>query len=169
MLCTLEIRLAPNKEQFNSLLGIMKQFNKACNYISQRAFETKTFTWSGLRKLTYHSAKEKFALLANLLVRATGKVSQAYSNDKTKQQKFHETDNIIFDNRTIAVKDAEYVSVPTLDGNRILVKIVFKKYHYPLVFSSRKHKQADLIYKNNEFHLFLVVDLPEEAIKNLGT
>jgi len=36
---TLMVKLATTPEQYKSLLTTMEQFNEACNYISQLAFE----------------------------------------------------------------------------------------------------------------------------------
>ncbi|WP_245842427.1 hypothetical protein [Parageobacillus galactosidasius] len=51
MLCTLKIKLMPTLEQFHALLETMKRFNQACNYISEIAFRSRTFSKTKIQRL----------------------------------------------------------------------------------------------------------------------
>ena len=60
MLLTLQLKLVPDDQQRITLLKTMEQYNAACNYISEVAFESRTFGKVGLQKLVYYDVKDKF-------------------------------------------------------------------------------------------------------------
>jgi len=65
MLQTLMIKLDTSKEQHASLLETMHQFNEACNYIANIAFERKTANKMELQKIIYYEVRDKFKLGVN--------------------------------------------------------------------------------------------------------
>src|SRR5574341_986291 len=76
------VRLNPTHPQI--LLGIMEQFNRACNALSEKVFETQTFHWLALQRAHYHWLPSEFGLTAAQAVVAVRKVAYAYS-DKTRR------------------------------------------------------------------------------------
>ena len=118
MLATFKIKLATDKNQYNSLLVTMKQFNQACNYISQIAFEMKTYSKFKLQKACYYETREQFGLSAQMVVRAIGKVSESYKADKKTLHTFKDTGAMVYDERILSFKDLEYAYLLTLDYNR---------------------------------------------------
>nr|WP_286173358.1 transposase [Geobacillus sp. E263] len=96
MLCTLKIKLMPTLEQFHALLETMKRFNQACNYISEIAFRSRTFSKTKIQRLCYYDVREKFGLSAQMTVRAIGKVSESYRLDKKTLHNFKETGAIVY-------------------------------------------------------------------------
>src|SRR5574341_787642 len=76
------VRLNPTHPQI--LLGIMEQFNRACNALSEKVFETQTFHWLALQRAHYHWLRSEFGLTAAQAVVAVRKVAYAYS-DKTRR------------------------------------------------------------------------------------
>ncbi len=160
MLCTLKIKLVPTAEQFGALLETMKQFNRACNYISKIAFDTKTFSQVKLHKIVYYDIRKKFSLSAQMAVRVIGKVIESYRADKKTLHIFKETGAIVYDERILSFKGLEYASILTLQG-RIEVPMIISKYHQGLLCGNRVRGQADLILQHGTFYLLLVVDVPE--------
>ena len=160
MICTLKIKLAPNKNHFSSLLATMKRFNQACNHISQTAFNLGTFSKFKLQKACYYDIREQFGLSAQMVVRAIGKVSESYKADKKTLHAFKDTGAMVYDERILSFKGLEFASLLTLDG-RIEVPMIFGKYHHGLLFGNRVRGQADLVLVNGIFYLMLCVDLPE--------
>jgi putative transposase len=77
MRLTAAIQLLPTPEQANALTRTLATANAACDYISQVAWETKTFRQFPIHRLTYQAVRETFQLTAQLAVRCIRKVADA--------------------------------------------------------------------------------------------
>jgi putative transposase len=161
MQCTLKLKLLVSQEDHDALLVTMKQFNKACNILSQRAFAFKVFSKIKLQRLFYYEVREEFKLSAQMAIRALGKVCESYRIDKESMHTFRETGALVYDQRILSFKDPQAISLLTLKG-RILAQLTISDYHRALLKGNRIHGQADLILQNNTFYLLLVVDIPEQ-------
>ena len=159
MLLTLQLKLVPSDEQRTILLKTMEQYNAACNYISEVAFESRTFGKVGLQKLVYYDVKDKFGLSAQMVVRAIGKVSETYKVDKKVQHEFKPHGAIQYDQRNLTFKSMDSVSILTLE-KRERIKFICGKYRE--LDLERVKGQADLVYRDNQFYLLIVCDVPEE-------
>lgn len=158
MKLTVKVKLLPTPEQEASLVKTIEVFNEACNYISQIAFEKKTFGQVGLHKLVYYPVREKFKLSAQLTVRAIGKVSESYRIEKKTLHIFKKHSALVYDQRILSFKGLDTVSILSLDG-RYKIPIVFGEY---AKLEQRKVRgQADLIYHKGNLFLCLVVELPD--------
>ena len=168
---TLKIKLLTDDEQHNRLLSTMRVFNKACNYISELAFNTKTFAKFEVHKVCYYDVREKFGLSSQMAVRAVGKVCESYK-EKAKRvntaargslHTFKDTGAMVLDDRLLSFKGLELASMLTLDG-RIEVPILIAEYHRGMLMGRRVRGQADLILDNNIFYLMLVIELPDKPL-----
>ena len=160
MLCTVKIKLLADSKQHESLLSTMKRFNQACNHISAVAFEKKVFAEIPLHKLCYYDVREQFGLSAQMVVRAIGKVSEAYKVSKKTECTFRETGAMVYDQRILSFRGLERASMLTLDG-RIEVPMLIGRYHHGVLAGRRVRGQADLILQDGTFYLLLVIDVPE--------
>lgn len=88
MKLTLQIKLLPTCKQVEMLKDTFSVFNKACNAISQIAWERRVFKQFGLHKEVYYPIKETYRLSSQLVVRAISKVADAYKLDRKKQRCF---------------------------------------------------------------------------------
>ncbi len=158
MLLTLQLKLVPSDEQKVVLLKTMEQYNAACNYISEVAFESKTFGKVGLQKLAYYDVKDKFELSAQMVVRAIGKVSESYKVDKKVQHEFKPHGAIQYDQRNLTFKTMDTVSILTLEKRD---RIKFLCGNYRELDLERVKGQADLVYRDNQFYLLIVCEVPE--------
>jgi putative transposase len=159
VLITLKVKLNPTREQEVKLLATMEQFNLACNYISQVAFTTRKFGQVGLHKLTYHTVREHFGLASQMAVRAIGKVVEAYKLDKKTQRSFKPHGAIAYDQRNLAWRGLEAVSLSVLDG-RETVSVILGGYQQTRL--NRVRGQADLMYQDSKFYLCVVVEMPND-------
>jgi len=159
MLLTLQLKLVPSNDQKVVLLKTMEQYNAACNYISEVAFKSRTFGKVGLQKLVYYDVKEKFSLSAQMVVRAVGKVAESYKVDKKVQHEFKPHGAIQYDQRNLTFKSMDMVSILTIEKRE---KINFVCGNYRELDLKRVKGQADLVYHNNQFHLLIVCDVPED-------
>ena len=161
MLLTIKSKLITTDEQKCSLLKTVEKFNEACDYISEFAFRNRVFGKFTLQKNIYYTVRQNFGLSAQMAIRAIGKVAESYKVDKKVQHEFEKHGAIVYDQRVLSYHDAETISILTLDG-RTDVKIKYGSYSK---FELDKIRgQADLIYKNGNFYLMIVVILPEEEI-----
>ena len=154
------IKLKPLEVQQSALLETMKKANKACDWISEQAFENKIFKQFNLHKLTYHNAKPLFNLSAQMLVRAISKVADSYKIQTEKQTTFKPFGAIAYDDRIISFKKSGAVSIWTVKG-RLNIPFVMGE-HQRKLFQYRKG-EVDLIYRKGEFYLNAVCDVPEET------
>ena len=163
------IKLDTSKEQHASLLETMHQFNEACNYIANIAFERKTANKMELQKIIYCEVRDKFKLSAQLTIRAIAKVSEAYKRNKTIKPEFKPIGAIVYDQRILSWRKLEAVSILTISGRQT---IPIRIGEYQRVRLDRIRGQADLILRNDIFYLAVVVEVPEaskfDAVGTLG-
>src|SRR5690242_10231114 len=87
MQLTTRIKLHTTPEQFQALTLTMRQFNAACNHVSQYAFSERVFGKYDLHHVLYHALKAQFGLSSQMAVRAIGKVADAYATQSTNARR----------------------------------------------------------------------------------
>lgn len=155
---TLKVKLKTEPEQYQALLKTMHQFNAACNFVAEKAFELHTANKIELQKVVYHQIREQFGISAQMAVRAISKAAEAYKRDKSIKPEFRLDGAVIYDQRIMSWKGLDRVSLLTLDG-RIKLPVLICDYHAPRM--DRIRGQADLILDKGTFYLCVVVDVPE--------
>lgn len=155
---TVLVKLQPNPEQATSLLRTMERFNAACDAIAVTAFREKTASKVLLQKFVYHDIRDAFGLSSQLTIRAIAKTCESYKRDKSIQPTFRPHGAIVYDERVMSWKEADRVSLLTLDG-RIIIPVRFGAYAEGR--RERMRGQADLIYRDGKFFLACTVDAPE--------
>ncbi len=162
----ISIKLLPTTEQAESLKKTTALFKDVCNFLSEKAFESKKYNKVILHRLCYQLCKEKFpAFSSQLIVRAIGVVCDSYRLQQKEQTNF---------TRSTAVYDARIL---TWRENEASIWTVAGRFHIPIevwnmdLFNLPKG-QSDLICKNNKWFLQTAVTTPEalkiEPIKWLG-
>jgi len=158
---TLKIKLLPDKKQEKSLIKTIKEFNSACNEISNIAWNNNTFNTYKLHYLTYHKIKSSFKLSAQLVVRSIAKVSDSYKLDKKVEREFRLKGAVTYDSRILSYSK-NIASLSTIDG-RIKVQFVC---HRPDWLPYIKG-EADLICRKGKYFLFQTVEFPDKKIKDV--
>jgi IS605 OrfB family transposase len=161
MLLTIKSKLVTTQEQHDQLLRTMESFNKACDHISDFAYNNRVFSKYQLQKHLYYEIRDKFSLSSQLAVRVFGKVAESYKVDKKTFHRFQPRGSVVYDQRILSISK-DIVSILTLDG-RIKTQIQYRKDKN----IDNKKGQTDLIYKNRKFYLQIVIDQPEETPVNL--
>jgi putative transposase len=168
MKLTLRIRLMPTDEQRALLLSTMERFNQAATFAAKVGFEAKVHSQPSIHKLAYAEIRERFGLSAQMAVRAIGKAVEAFASFKKKGIKtcptFKPRGAVTYDERIMGFKGLDKVSLWALGGRQI-IPIVFGEYQGQRI--DRIKGQADLIYRDGQFHLFSTVDLPEEPTDDI--
>ena len=154
---TAKVKLLPTPEQVDHLKQTLETANDACNYISEQAWDTKTFRQFPLHKLAYHDVREKFPLSAQVVVRCISKVSNTYKLDHKTRHIFRPHGAIAFDNRILSWKIHEMtVSIWTIGGRQT---IPFAAGMRQMELLLQQRGESDLCLINKEFYLLSVCDV----------
>ena len=154
-----QVKLIPTKEQHQALLKTLESVNDAANYISECAWETKTFRQYDLHRFLYYDIRSRFALTAQIVVRVLAKVADAYKLDRKAPRTFNRHGSVAYDKRILSWKIADqFVSIWTIDGRLSIAFIAGSKQVEILQYRSG---EADLIYRNGDFYLHQVCEVEE--------
>lgn len=158
---TIQLKLLPTPVQADALRRTLETANAACNYMSQVAWETRTFGKFGLQKLCYEQVREQFGLAAQVTIRALAKVGDAYKLDQKVQRTFRPHTAIAYDDRILsfALPDSS-VSIWTLDGRQAIPFVCGERQR--ALLAARKG-ETDLAYVGENWYLFATceIDTPE--------
>ena len=168
MKLTLRIRLLPTAEQTALLLSTVERFNQAATFAARAGFDAKVYSQPSIHKLAYAEIRARFGLSAQMAVRAIGKAVETFKTLRAKGREecptFKPRGAVTYDERIIGFKGLDRVSLWALGGRRV-VPIAFGEYQGERI--GRIKGQADLVYRNGQFHLFCTVDLPEEPAEDI--
>lgn len=159
MKLTAQLKLQPTPEQTNALKRTLQAANAAANYISEVAWDNKTFGKFALQKLCYFEVREQFSLSAQITVRALAKVGDAYKLDKKRKRTFKSLGSIAYDDRILSWNLHELsVSISTIDG-RLAIPFVAGKRHMRLL-QSRKG-ETKLAYRRGKWYLLAACEIDD--------
>ncbi len=165
MKLTAKVKLQPNDAQADSLKRTLETANAACDYISQVAWDTKTFGKFQVQKLVYTDVRRTFDLTAQLVIRCIAKVTDAYKLDKQTQRTFKPLGSIAYDERILAWKMAQdTVSIWTVDGRQ---KISFVAGEHNKTMLAHQRGESDLCLIDGKFYLFTTCDIDEPTPKDV--
>jgi putative transposase len=133
---TMQLKLLPTNEQANAMLRTMERFNAACDALAAVAFASQCANKVELQKLAYHTIRRDFGLGAQTTFRPHGA--------------------IVYDQRILSWKGSDRVSILTNDGRQIMPWICGAYQHAQL---DRVRGQADLIYRDGMFFLYVTIDV----------
>jgi len=152
MQLTAKVKLVVTNEQAQSLKKTIELANSCCDWLSERAWETKVFRQFSLHKIAYYDARETFpALNSCVVVRCESKVAQAYKIDKKIKRTFLPLGAIEFDHNILTWQvGKKQVSIWTVDGR---LKLSFQAGEHQLKLMQGKIGQADLCLIDDEFYL----------------
>ena len=156
MRLTMQLKLLPLPEQADALLRTMERFNAACDALAAVAFANRCANKVELQKLAYHDIRRDFGLGAQMTVRAIAKVVEVYKRDKDIQPTFRPYGAIVYDQRILSWKGSDRVSILTNDGRQIMPWVCGA---YQRAQLDRVRGQADLIYRDGMFFLYVTIDV----------
>ena len=163
MKLTLQTQLFPDEKQADLLKATIRNFNKACNWLAEKAFEMQLSNKVKLQQEFYYDLRGPFKLSAQMAAIAIRHVGTTYSRDKQICPTFREFAAMPYDSRIYSFKGVDKVSVLTLQG-RTTVPFVMGKYQIEK-FSNAKG-QADLVFRerDNKWFFLITVDIPSCAL-----
>jgi putative transposase len=152
----MQLKLLPTLEQADAMLRTMERFNAACDALAAVAFVHRCANKVELQKLAYHDIRRDFGLGAQMTVRAIAKVVEVYKRDKDIQPTFRPHGAIVYDQRILSWKGSDRVSILTNDGRMIMPWVCGAYQHAQ---TNRARGQADLIYRDGMFFLYVTIDV----------
>lgn len=159
-----QVKLKPTEEQHESLLATLETVNDAANYISDHAWETKTFRQYDLHRLLYYDIRGRFNLSAQIVVRVLAKVADAYKLDHATKRTFKRHGSIAYDKRILSWNlSGQVVSIWT-NGGRL--KLPFVAGEHQLELLQHLAGEADLVYRQGEFYLLQTCEVEEPPGSN---
>jgi predicted transposase len=96
MKLTAKVKLIPTEAQADGLKRTLEKANAACDYISDRAWDARTFGKFQIQKLVYEDVRAKFDLTAQVVIRCIAKVTDTYKLDKKTKREFKPHGSIAF-------------------------------------------------------------------------
>lgn len=146
-----QVKLQPTPEQANALRETMLAYNAAANYISQQAWERKSFRAYDLHHATYYAVREQFGLSAQLTIRVIADVANAYKLDTKTRRTFRKMGSATYDSRVLRWE---------LDRSQVNIWTMVGRQRIPFVCGEKQRKmlealqgEADLIYRKGDFYL----------------
>ena len=155
MRLTIQLKLLPTPDQADALHRTLVRANAACDYISQVAWDAKTFGQFPIHRLTYGAVRATFGLAAQLTVRCVAKVADAYKLDIHTQRTFQPLGAVAFDERILSYKSAS-VSIWTLDGRASIPFVCGERQHALLAF---RIGESDLAFVRGQWYLFTTAEI----------
>jgi len=154
-----QVKLQPEPGQTELLRRTLETANAAANFVSEHAWNTKTFRQYDLHHACYHTVRERYELSAQMTVRILAKVADAYKLDHKTQRRFRPLGAIAYDKRILSWKlDKQTVSIWTIRGRQTIPFVAGKRQLALLRFM---HGEADLVYRGGEFYLHQVCEVDE--------
>jgi putative transposase len=155
---TIQLQLLPTHEQATLLLATMRRVNEAATFAARSGFDAGVFSQPSIHKLAYRMIRDRFGLSAQLAVRAIGKAVECFARDKAACPTFRPDGAITYDQRNLAFKGLDRVSLATL-GGRQFIGIVYGEYQAERF--DRIKGQCDLVYRQGKFYLLATVEFQE--------
>lgn len=159
MKLTAKVKLLPTAEQAKLLRQTLETANAACDYISTRAWATKTFGQFKMHRLTYADVRGRFPLTAQIVVRCISKVADAYKLDRKRKRRFKPTSAIAYDNRILNWRMTDRaVSIWCLGGRQTIPFVCGERQRALL---AHQRGETDLALMGGKFYLFAVCEVDE--------
>jgi IS605 OrfB family transposase len=156
LLRVVKLKMLPTDQQKMALLSVLEQFNAACNWISQQAYEQKAFRRIPLRAIGYYHVRETFALPAQLAILAFDKVIEAYKRDKSVLHTFDCYAAATYDSRVFRLIGITYASMTLLYG-RETIRLDCGSYQRRMLAGKPDIRQTDLCFDGGLFYLAVTV------------
>lgn len=164
MKLTAQIKLVTDPNTANALKQTMLVANEACNYISEKAWKSKTFGQYKLQKLLYKNVKKMFSLSAQVVIQCIVKVVDSYKLDKKRQRRLKSLGAITYDCRILSwYTDKQFVSIWTTQG-RLKVPYVCGERQKQLLKSQQG--ETDLVLIDGIFYLHTTCNIEQPEPKD---
>jgi putative transposase len=164
---TVKCKVLTTPDQTTVFWETLRAFAEACNEILQVSKENSTTNKISLQRLCYRTIKEKYALQANLVIRAIARVSEACRAarklGRSQPRRFGPT-AISLDQRTFSFNEKGWVvSVSTIRG-RLKLPLVIGDYRNAC--SPGKNRLPPFFAIPNATNAFISISLSERRFNS---
>jgi len=165
-----QVKLLPTPEQADALRRTLEQANDACQFVSNTAWETKTFRQYDLHHKCYRLVRDQFGLSAQMAVQVIAKVAHTYQLDRKTKRTFKPRGSIAYDDRILSWRmQDQTVSIWTMNG-RLRIPFVCGEHQSELL--QTRQGESDLGLYKGMFFLSATCDVdepkPVDATGTLG-
>lgn len=164
MKIAIKCKLKPTEKQIKILDKTLSRCLGALNYVSKIAWNKKCFNRVALHHLTYYKVKKKFKLSAQTITAIRDKVVFSYRSNKKKEHIFKKAILPLNFNRTVTFKKSEIVSISTVSG-RQKISLALGDYQKTNLSKAIKFCDSELIKRKDKFYLNIVIEIPDEPLK----
>jgi putative transposase len=154
---TIALKLEPSPEQYALLLQTLEMFNAGCQHAADVAYARRLANKIALQPIVYGELRTRFGLSSQMAIRAIAKAVEAYKRDKRVHVRFQPRGAMVYDERIMSFKGLTHVSLLCV-GGRLRIPIRFGAYQAARL--DRARGQADLVYRDGTFFLYVTIDLP---------
>jgi putative transposase len=114
---TVQVKVHPSPRQAAALLLILERVNDVANYVSNWAWQHRTFHKYSVQKALYFRIKDQFALPSQTTLRVIAKVCDAYKVDRKRKRLFRKHGSIPYDSRILHwYQERSECTITTLSG-----------------------------------------------------
>lgn len=163
MTITVKCKLNPSEKQIKILDKTLSKCLEALNYVSKIAWDNHCFNRVALHHLTYYKVKSKFKLSSQICCSIKDNVAFSYKADRKKKHIFKNPILPLNFIRTISLK-GDTASISTISG-RQKIPLAPGDYQKQSLAKATKFCDSELIKKNKKFYLNLVIEVPDEPLK----
>lgn len=165
MILTARVKLKPASWQAPLLMQVLETANRVCNFVSEKAWESQTFSRFKIHKLVYFEAREKFELNSQITLLCIAKVAHAYKTGPEKIRQFKRRGTIHHNHHTLNWRTKEgKVSIWTFNGRQT---IPFAAGPRQLELLSHQKGETGLEFCNGEFYLLACCEIDKPAVDNV--
>lgn len=164
MRITVKCKLNPTQEQVEILDETLSRCLGALNYVSKIAWEEKCFNRVVLHHFTYYKIKSKFELHSQICCAIINKVSFSYKTERKRMHIFKKAVLPLNINRTVRLKGTEIASISTISG-RQKIALALGNYQKQMLAKAIKFCDSELIKRGKKFYLNIVIEIPDEPLK----
>src|SRR5215510_8190623 len=159
-----QAKLILTADAAKELKATMEEFNRACNTLSELAFQQNLHRKYDLHHPGYRLIREETSLPAQRVIHAIAKVSAASLRDSKKLHQFKPRSSVRYDARTMVLgQDCYTASLTSCPKGRVTGQ---------LQMSAKMRKQlregelgsAELVYRKGQFYLHLSIAIPTPKI-----
>ena len=162
---SIKAKLVMASSAAQELKSTMEEFNRACNTLSELAFQQDLHRRYDIHHEGYRLIRKETSLPAQHVVNAIAKVSAVYTRDQNKWHQFKLHSSVRYDAKSMTLsQDCQTASLTVCPKGRVTGR---------LQMSAKMRKQlrqgklgpAELVYRKGNFYLHISITIPAPEVK----
>jgi IS605 OrfB family transposase len=162
---SIKAKLVTASSAAQELKSTMEEFNRACNTLSELAFQRDLHRRYDIHHEGYRLIRQETNLPSQHVVNAIAKVSAVYTRDQNKWHQFKSHSSVRYDAKSLTLsQDCQTASLTVCPKGRVTGR---------LQMSAGMRKQlcqgklgsAELVYRKGNFYLHISIKIPAPEVK----